>query len=107
MYLHVLRPGRNRQLEYASFAAEVRSRSPAPERVSFFRMEAHALAFHVGRPLDIFVQWEKLAELAMRPEPQYLVMPLARYAEGPEHVPAERFEQLLTSAHWKPLVLVL
>ena len=39
---------------------EIRRLAPAPQRVVFFRTESHALAFHVGRPLDILVQWPDL-----------------------------------------------
>jgi 4-amino-4-deoxy-L-arabinose transferase-like glycosyltransferase len=106
VYLHAILPRKDRELQYESFAAEVRRWAPAPQRVSFFRMEAHALAFHVGRPLDIFVEWERLAEQTARLEPQYIVMPLARFAECAEHLPAERLEKLRTSAHAKALVLL-
>jgi len=106
VYLHVFLPVKDAELECRTFAAEVRQRAPAPELITFFRMEAHALAFHVGRPLAIFVEWEKLAELSDRAESQYVVMPLARLAECADHVPAERFETVLTSSHPKPLVLV-
>jgi hypothetical protein len=106
VYMHGFLPAKDAQLECRTFATEVRRRAPAPQHVAFFRMEAHALAFHVGRPLDIFVEWERLAERANRPEPQYIVMPLARFAECADHVPAERFETLLTSNHPRPLVLL-
>ena len=72
---------------------------PEPTRQHFAgelaRMEAHALAFHVGRPLDIFVEWDRLAAQIDRPEPRYVVMPLARLAECGEHVPLDRFEMAL------------
>jgi 4-amino-4-deoxy-L-arabinose transferase-like glycosyltransferase len=106
VFLHAFLPTKDRQLQYESFAAEVRGLAPAPQRVSFFRTEAHTLAFHVGRPLDIFVEWEKLAEQTARPESHYIVMPLARFAECADHIPAERFEKLRTSSHAKPLVLL-
>jgi hypothetical protein len=106
VYLHAILPAKDGELEYRQFAADVRRWAPAPARVCFFRTETHALAFHVGRPLDIFVEWDKLAAEAARPEPQYVVMPLARWTECGDHVPAERFEKLLTSNHVKPLVLV-
>src|SRR5262249_26438501 len=106
VYLYTFLPQKDRQLEYQSFAAEVRRWAPAPQRVAFFRMEAHALAFHVGRPLDIFVEWERLAEQGEQPEPRYVVMPLAWFDECGEHVPVERFEKLRTSTHAKPLVLL-
>jgi 4-amino-4-deoxy-L-arabinose transferase-like glycosyltransferase len=106
VYLHVFLPEKDRKLECREFAAEVRRWAPAPARVSFFRMEAHALAFHVGRPLDIFVEWDRLAAQITQAGPRYVVMPLARFAECGKHVPVERFETLLTSAHAKPLVLL-
>ena len=46
--------------DYTRFAAEVRRRAPQPEEVLFFRTEAHALAFHVGRPLAVLVEWKEL-----------------------------------------------
>jgi 4-amino-4-deoxy-L-arabinose transferase-like glycosyltransferase len=106
VYLHAVMPGKDRQLEYQTFASEIRHYCPTPEPLAFFRTESHALAFHVGRPQDIFVEWEKLAERTQRPTPQYIVMPLARFSECSEHVPADRLEKLLTSSHVKPLVLV-
>jgi 4-amino-4-deoxy-L-arabinose transferase-like glycosyltransferase len=106
VYLHGFLPAKDIQLECQTFAAEVRRRAPAPQQVSFFRTEAHALAFHVGRPLAIFVEWERLADLADRAESQYVVMPLARLAECADHVPVERFEKLATSNHPRPLVLL-
>jgi hypothetical protein len=106
VFLQAVMPGKDRQLEYQSFAAEIRHYCPRPEPLCFFRTESHALAFHVGRPLDIFVEWEKLAERTERTKPQYIVMPLARFEECSEHVGADRLEKLLTSSHVKPLVLV-
>jgi 4-amino-4-deoxy-L-arabinose transferase-like glycosyltransferase len=106
VFLNGVMPGKDRQLEYQTFAEEIRQFCPRPEPLCFFRTESHPLAFHVGRPLDIFVEWEKLTERAARAKPQYIVMPLARFEECPEHVPADRLEKLLTSSHVKPLVLV-
>jgi hypothetical protein len=106
VFLQAVMPRKDRQLEYQSFAAEIRQYCPRPEPLCFFRTESHALAFHVGRPLDIFVEWEKLAERTERTKPQYIVMPLARFEECSEHVGADRLEKLLTSSHVKPLVLV-
>jgi len=106
VFLHTVMPWKDRKLEYQTFATEIRQLCPKPRQLTFFRTESHALAFHVGRPLDIFVEWEKLAERASRPEPQYIVMPLARFKECSEHVRADRLEKLLTSSHVKPLLLV-
>jgi 4-amino-4-deoxy-L-arabinose transferase-like glycosyltransferase len=112
VYLNLWMPVRDRELEARRFAAEVRKAAPAPTPVVFFRMEAHALAFHVGRPLAIFVEWEKLSARAAQPEPQYVVMPLAQFQQCAAFAPAAKFETLLASTELpgcnfpKPLVLL-
>jgi 4-amino-4-deoxy-L-arabinose transferase-like glycosyltransferase len=112
VYLEAFMPKKDLQWEYRRFAAEIRRRAPFPMPVSFFRTETHALAFHVGRPLAIFVEWDELNAQTTRPESRYVVMPLARFAECEQHALAGRFETLLTSTdlpgckHNKPLVLL-
>ena len=46
--------------DYTRFAVEVRKRAPLPDEVLFFRTEAHALAFHVGRPMAVLIEWKDL-----------------------------------------------
>jgi 4-amino-4-deoxy-L-arabinose transferase-like glycosyltransferase len=112
VYFQAILPEKDLALEYQRFAAEVRMRAPAPQLVSFFRTESHALAFHVGRPLAIFVEWERLEAEMARSETSYIVMPIASLAECDAHLPPDRFEKLLTSTdlpgckHNKPLVLL-
>lgn len=112
VYLEAIMPKMDRQWECRRFAAEVRRCAPFPTPVSFFRTETHALAFHVGRPLAIFVEWDKLKAQTEGPESRYVVMPLAQFAECEQHGLAERFETLLSSAdlagckYHKPLVLL-
>ena len=77
------------------FAEAVRRAAPAPRPVLFFRTEAHAAAFHVGRPLALFVEWDKLDAWAARPEPGYVVMPAAVAAECPRFVRSGRLEEVL------------
>jgi 4-amino-4-deoxy-L-arabinose transferase-like glycosyltransferase len=98
--------------DYTKFAAEVRRRVPRPEEVLFFRTEAHALAFHVGRPMAVLVEWKdldaKVADSAVR----YVVMPEESAAEAPQSLSGVRFEELLHNIalsggrHERPLVLV-
>src|SRR5262249_28098043 len=57
------------------FASEIRRRAPSPQLILFFRTEAHALAFHVGRPIDTILEWENLDAWAARPEIYHVVMP--------------------------------
>jgi 4-amino-4-deoxy-L-arabinose transferase-like glycosyltransferase len=98
--------------EFRRFAAAVRSSAPAPAPVVFFRTEAHALAFHVGRPLDILVRWEELNDILARPGDHYVVMPAAGAAEWPEHLHGIHLEEvtrnteLANGYHEHPLVLL-
>jgi 4-amino-4-deoxy-L-arabinose transferase-like glycosyltransferase len=77
------------------FAEEVRRFAPAPRPILFFRTEAHAAAFHVGRPLAVFVEWRELDAWAARPEPVYVVMPARVAAEWPRHISPGRLEEVL------------
>jgi 4-amino-4-deoxy-L-arabinose transferase-like glycosyltransferase len=78
-----------------AFAEAVRRVAPAPQPILFFRTEAHAAAFHVGRPLALFVEWEKLDAWAARPEPAYVVMPARVAAECHRFVHSGRLEEVL------------
>jgi len=86
VYVTRILPNSELSREYQRFAAAVRSHAPSPERVVFFRTEGHALAFHVGRPLDILVRWEELNDRLARPGIHYVVMP--------EECAADRFRSL-------------
>jgi 4-amino-4-deoxy-L-arabinose transferase-like glycosyltransferase len=94
------------------FAAAIRQEVPEAEPVLFFRTESHALAFHVHRPIDTFVEWEKLDRFAARDRPAYVVMPPDSAAEWPEHLKSGRLEPLLSNQdgvcgrHEHPLVLL-
>ena len=102
-------PGR----EYRRFAAAIRRYVPQPGLVLFFRAEAHALAFHVGEPIDTFLEWENLDIWAGRPGCYYLVMPAECAAEWPAHVTSGRLEEVMRSTDFagagrreRPLVLM-
>ncbi len=79
----------------ARFAEAVRRIAPAPQPVLFFRTEAHAAAFHVGRPLALFVEWERLDAWAARPEPSYVIMPAKVARECPHFVHSGRLQEVL------------
>src|SRR5262249_50138336 len=48
--------------DYRPFASLIREQATASQEVIFFRAEAHALAFRVGRPMAVVVEWPKLRE---------------------------------------------
>jgi 4-amino-4-deoxy-L-arabinose transferase-like glycosyltransferase len=107
-----LLPAQEAFRDYRAFAAEVRRLAPRPQPVVFFRTEAHALAFHLGRPLDVLVQWEKLRDLVARPGTHYVVMPPDSAQECPRFLPGVRLEKVLSNTdlsggrHERPLVLL-
>ncbi len=77
------------------FADAVRRRAPAPQPVLFFRTEAHAAAFHVGRPQTLFVEWNRLDAWTRGPLPTYVVMPARVAAECPRHLRAGCLHEVL------------
>jgi 4-amino-4-deoxy-L-arabinose transferase-like glycosyltransferase len=107
-----LLPAQESFRDYRAFAAAVRRLAPRPRPVVFFRTEAHALAFHLGRPLDVLVQWEKLRDLVARPGAHYVVMPPDSVRDCPRFLPGVRLEPVLSNTdlsggrHERPLVLL-
>jgi hypothetical protein len=100
-------------LEDKRFASEIRKLAPRPALILFFRAENHALAFHLGPPLDTFLEWENLDIWVGRPGPYYIVMPVDCLKESPKHLTAGRLETILRNTdlpsaanHERPLVLV-
>ncbi len=99
-YLHLVEP---RQADFAlarRFAAEIRNRTAQP--VIFFRAEAHAVAFHVGPPLDTILEWENLDVWANQPQTIYVVMPPDCAHAWPNHLPTGRLEEILRTTDFEP-----
>jgi 4-amino-4-deoxy-L-arabinose transferase-like glycosyltransferase len=112
VYLEHQLPADEPERECVRFASQVREYAPAPEEVHFFRTENHTLAFRVGRPLTLFVEWERLDDLAARPEPSYIVMPEKVAREWPRFLKAGGLEEIARNTdlpgaahHEKPMVL--
>jgi 4-amino-4-deoxy-L-arabinose transferase-like glycosyltransferase len=105
-------PAEEAYREYRSFAVEVRRHAPAPECVAFFRTETHALAFRVGRPLAVVVEWPDLEARLLRPGPHYLVMTpdrveqCRRFLHGIHLEEVCRNTTLAGGRHERPLVLL-
>jgi 4-amino-4-deoxy-L-arabinose transferase-like glycosyltransferase len=79
------------------FAAAIRREVPASQGVLFFRAENHALAFHLGTPLNTFLEWENLDVWAGRPGHHYILMRPECAEEWPQHVHSGRLEKVLAS----------
>jgi hypothetical protein len=112
VYLDRVLPGQEPAREDGRFAAVIRRLAPAPELVIFFRVEAHALAFHVGRPLATVLEWENLDIWASRPGSHYIVMPPDCARDWPNYVTSGRLIEVARNTdlaggrHEHPLVLV-
>jgi 4-amino-4-deoxy-L-arabinose transferase-like glycosyltransferase len=92
-------------------ASQIRQLAPTPTPVLFFRTESHALAFHVGRPVELSVEWKDLDAWVRRPDTSYVVMPARCQAENPGWFPFDRLEEVARFANVagprsdRPLVL--
>jgi 4-amino-4-deoxy-L-arabinose transferase-like glycosyltransferase len=112
IYLGSVLPREEPRQEFRRFAAEIRRWAPAPQPIIFFRTEAHALAFHVGRPIDTILEWENLDYWCARPETYYVVMPPENAQEWPEYLHLGQLEEVLRSSdlaggrHAHPFVLL-
>jgi 4-amino-4-deoxy-L-arabinose transferase-like glycosyltransferase len=76
------------------FATVVRRHASPAGEVIFFRAELHALAFRVGRPLAVLVEWAELRDHLTRPGPHFVVMLPAVAEEAARVLPGFRFEEL-------------
>jgi 4-amino-4-deoxy-L-arabinose transferase-like glycosyltransferase len=105
-------PREEGQREDRTFAAVIRRYAPAPDPVIFFRVEAHTLAFHTGRPIDTLLEWENLDFWAGQPRPFYVVMDSDCAREWPQHLrhgslePVTGNVELADGKHDHPLVLM-
>jgi len=105
-------PAREPYRDYRAFAAHVRQLAPSPDEVIFFRTEAHPLAFHLGRPLAIVVQWAELNARLLQPGTHYIVTPPQYAEESRRYLHGIQFDRVLSNtdlsggAHERPLVLL-
>jgi len=111
-FVHVELPRQEPEKELKWFAQAIREVAPRPEVILFFRTEAHALSFHVGRPVNTFLEWENLDVWAGRPGTHYIVMSPESAEQWRQHVTAGELEEVLRSTdlsggrHERPLVLM-
>jgi 4-amino-4-deoxy-L-arabinose transferase-like glycosyltransferase len=105
-------PAQEPYRDYRTFATRIRELAPRPEEVIFFRTEAHPLAFHLGRPLAIVVQWAELNTRLLQPGTHYIVTPPQCAKESLLHLQGIRLERVLGNTdlsggeHERPLVLL-
>jgi hypothetical protein len=112
IYVAWILPQGEKEREDRTFAAVIRRCAPPPDPVIFFRVEEHALAFHVGRPLDTLLEWENLDFWAGQPRPFYVVMDPDCARQWPDHLHCGSLEtvtsnvELAGGKHDHPLLLL-
>ena len=110
-YLVWVLPRDEPEREDRTFAAVIRHYAPAPDPVIFFRVEAHTLAFHTGRPVDTLLEWENLDFWASQPRAFYVVMDPDYAREWPDYLRRGTLElvtsnvELAGGKHEHPLLL--
>src|SRR5262249_42548502 len=97
--IHVEYPHLEPAREHPTFARAIREIAPAPKQVLFFRVECHPLAFHLGRPLNTFLEWENLDVWAGRPGPNYILMTPEDARDWPLHLHAGKLEEALRNTN--------
>jgi 4-amino-4-deoxy-L-arabinose transferase-like glycosyltransferase len=109
-YLERVAPGLDAGRPDRRFAEAVRRHTTG--HVLFFRAEAHAVAFHVGRPLHTLLEWENLDVWAGKTRPTYVIMPADCVPQWPRHLNSGRLVEVLRTTdltrnrHERPLVLL-
>ncbi|MBL8797418.1 MAG: glycosyltransferase family 39 protein [Planctomycetia bacterium] len=98
---HVL-PVENARRDQWPFARAIRDLAPAPRDIVFFRAEAHALAFHLGKPVATLLEWENLDRWAGKPRSNYILMPPDCAADWPQYLTSGRLEPVLDSTDLTP-----
>ncbi len=77
------------------FAAAIREVAPRPEQILLFRVEDHLLAYHLGRPLNTFLEWENLDIWAGRPGTHFILMPAECAAEWRQYITSGVLDEVL------------
>jgi 4-amino-4-deoxy-L-arabinose transferase-like glycosyltransferase len=95
VFLHVAVPRLDAEHDQQSFAAAIRAVAPVPEQVLLFRVEDHLLAYHLGRPLNTFLEWENLDVWAGRPGRHHILLPADCAAVWRQYISSGELEEVL------------
>ncbi len=112
VYVEYVLPMAESAREFRPFAAAIRARAPAPEVVIFFRVECHALGFHVGAPINTILEWENIDAWIAKPGTHYIVTSPECAADWPRYLTKGTLEFVTTNEelagvrHEQPLVLM-
>lgn len=85
-------------LERKTPAAEVRAIAGPEAPIIFFRVEDHALALHIGKPLMSVREWENLDVWASRLQPGFIIMPADCADSWPAEIRRGRLREVFRHA---------
>lgn len=111
LFVDVWLPAYEPEKELKTFAGHVRALAPRPGMVLLFRVDSHALNYHLGRPTERLWEWENLDIWAVQPDPVYVIMPQSwaavweQYLEAGHLYPVTSTVELSGSKHEVPLYL--
>jgi 4-amino-4-deoxy-L-arabinose transferase-like glycosyltransferase len=95
LLLNTIVPQLDAERSKSAFAAQIRNVAPSPQQVLFFRVEDHLLSFHLGTPLNSFLEWENLDVWAGRAGQHYIVMPADCAAAWRQYITSGTLEEVL------------
>ncbi len=95
VFLQTVVPRLDGVAERRTLAAAIRAAVPSPEPVLLFRVEDHLLAYHLGRPLNTFLEWENLDVWAGRPGAHHVLMPAECAAVWRQYISSGELAEVL------------
>jgi 4-amino-4-deoxy-L-arabinose transferase-like glycosyltransferase len=95
VYLNTVVPRQDGEHGQRTFAAAVREVAPRPAQILLFRVEDHLLTYHLGRPLNTFLEWENLDIWVGRPGPHFVLMPAECAAEWRQYITSGALAEIL------------
>jgi 4-amino-4-deoxy-L-arabinose transferase-like glycosyltransferase len=95
IYLNTVVPRQDGEHGQRSFAAAIREVAPRPAQILMFRVEDHLLTYHLGRPLNTFLEWENLDIWAGRSEPHFVLMPADCATEWRQYITSGALNEIL------------
>jgi hypothetical protein len=94
------------RLEQQTFARRIREEAPSPQPVLLFQTEAHALAFHLGKPVRTVIHWHELQAI-LSEQTCHVVIPAPQANAWREQLPGIELVEVARNGdeHEKPMVL--
>jgi hypothetical protein len=94
-FLNIVVPRWDAEHDERAYAKAARDLAPSPELILLFRVENHLLAYHLGRPLNTFLEWENLDIWVGRPGSRYVLMPAECAAHWRQYITSGTLDEVI------------